>query len=288
VLAVLLGLLSRPNVVVLNHLNFAPLACLARIARPGSRIVIWAYGAEAWQRPSLLGRIGLHFVDQIWSISEFTAGKVATSAGIPSQKIVTVPLALLPEQAAALSGPLEEDPDLGAEVLTVSRLWTRYEKGVDRLIEALPLVRRDIRLVVVGDGDDRPRLEQLAHAVGPRQHVIFAGQVDDAALVRRYQGSQVFALPSGREGFGLVVLEAMMAAKPVVAVRAGATPELVRDGETGLLVPVDDQAALASAIESLVGDRMLAEALGRRGREIAQREYGFDRFSSRVMALLSA
>lgn len=280
---------THPDIVVLNHINFAPLAVAFRLLRPRIRIVVWAYGVEAWQRPTPLQRLGLSLTYQIWAISRYTGDEFAEASGLPRSRIAVVPLALLPERAQALRRQPKGPPAGAPVVLTVSRLWVRNGegKGVDHLIEAMAAVDHGARLVIVGDGDDRARLERLAADSGVESRVSFLGPVDDQTLVELYGRCRLFALPSLREGFGLAMLEAMTAGKPVVAARAGAIPELVTHGETGLLVPYGDRGALAAAIESLIGDPAWAAGLGRRGNRVAEERFGFDRFANQVTALLA-
>lgn len=289
VITILLSLLRhRPDVLILNHLNLSPVAVAYRLLRPRGRLVAWAYGMEAWERPSRWQRLGLRLVDQVWSISDYTARRFTAVAGFPPERVVLVPLALTPERAAALSRKHETAANNNCDVLTVTRLSVRHGqgKGVDHLIEAMALTGPRVRLIVVGDGDDRGRLEELAVAAGVASRVTFMGQTDDDTLIELYRSCRLMALPSLREGFGLVYLEAMTAGKAVIAARAGAVPELVRDGETGLLVPYQDREALAAAIRSLIDDPALASRLGDRGRLRAETEFGFERFAGRVVELL--
>ena len=275
----------RHDIVVLNHINFSPLAILFRVLKPSVRMVVLAYGVDAWQRPGLLRWLGLRVVDQVWSISRYTADRLTAVTGIDPNRVIVIPLALPPQSAQALAG-LSAPEDSSIEVLTVSRLWHGEDKGVDHLIQALVAVQA-VRLVIVGDGDDRPRLERLAEELGLRARVTFAGSISDQELCDLYGRCSIFALPSLQEGFGLVFLEAMLAGKPVIAASAGATPEVVQDGETGVLVAYGDAHALADAIETLVNDSERARQLGRRGRQLALREFSFERFSTRVYGLLT-
>lgn len=133
----------------------------------------------------------------------------------------------------------------------------------------------DARLFVVGDGELRPALQALAQELDVAGRVIFTGYRDDAAgLMADFD---LLAVPSLWEGFGLVLLEAMNAARPVVASRVSAIPEIVSDGETGLLVPPGDAEALASALRRLLDDPALAAEMGRRGRERLHTRFGVER-----------
>ena len=152
------------------------------------------------------------------------------------------------------------------------------QKGQRHLIEAMPLLLERVptaHAVIAGGGDLEPYLRDLAeelevdervHVLGPRQ--------DIPALMHALD---VFAMPSIWEGFGLVLLEAMAAARPIVASRTATIPEVVLDNETGLLVPAGDPAALAEALARLAGDPALARRLGEAGRERLQKHFSIDK-----------
>jgi glycosyltransferase involved in cell wall biosynthesis len=128
------------------------------------------------------------------------------------------------------------------------------------LIERVP----SARLAIIGDGPERAALERLTSTLALDAYVHFLGYRADAATLMH--SFDVFVLPSWSEGFGLVVLEAMAAAKPVVATDVGALPEIVVDGVTGSLVPPHDPSALATALHDLIAQPERARAMGQRGR----------------------
>jgi len=157
------------------------------------------------------------------------------------------------------------------------------EKAHDTLLRAL--AELDASAVVVGDGAERERLARLAEELGIAERVRFTGWSDDPR--RLLSSFTVFCLPSrpGTESFPLTVLEAMLAGLPVVATTVGSVGEAVLDGETGLLVPPDDPAALAAALRRLLGDPELAMSMGRRGREVARERFAVDRMVERYEQL---
>lgn len=139
----------------------------------------------------------------------------------------------------------------------------RPVKRVDRLIEMLERVD-GCRLVLVGEGPELPKVRALAERKGLAGRVCFAGTVPVEPLVRE---ASVFLLPSDTESFGLAALEALCSGVPVVASDVGGLPEVVRHGETGLLVPVGDIEAMAGAVRTLLGDEALRRRMGQRARE---------------------
>jgi glycosyltransferase involved in cell wall biosynthesis len=152
------------------------------------------------------------------------------------------------------------------------------QKGQRHLIAAMPhLLERVPRAhaVIAGGGDLEGYLRELAEEVGvaPRVHVL--GQRKDVPALMH--AIDVFAMPSIWEGFGLVLLEAMAAGRPIVASRVATIPEVVLDGESGLLVPAGDPLALADALAQLANDRALASRLGESGRERLQRHFSVEK-----------
>jgi glycosyltransferase involved in cell wall biosynthesis len=125
--------------------------------------------------------------------------------------------------------------------------------------------------VLVGDGGERARLERLAADLGVGGRVRLVGWVDDPITYLRT--FEILVLPSRFEGFPLAVVEAMLAEVPVVASDVGGVREAVLHRETGMLVPPEDPAALASALTSLLDDPQLGQAMGGRGRALALERY---------------
>lgn len=172
--------------------------------------------------------------------------------------------------------PLGEDEPLRGEsrtpiILYVGRLDP--EKGVDTLIRAMPRVlsRLPARLVLCGRGVHAAALRALAEGSGVAGAVRFAGFVPDDDLPRAYRASAIFVMPSPVELQSIATLEAMASGLPVVAADAMALPELVRDGENGLLFPPGDPEALADRIVSLLSEPDRAAGMGRASRRVAER-----------------
>lgn len=141
------------------------------------------------------------------------------------------------------------------------------QKGFDVLLRAFAQAGLDTHdLLLAGDGPERAALEQLSQMLGVQDRVHFVGRADRPTAVSLFQGCSFFVLPSRQEPQGIVNLEAMAAGKPVIASRVGGVPEIVLDGETGLLVPGEDVSALAEDLGRLAGDAALRDRLGSAGR----------------------
>jgi glycosyltransferase involved in cell wall biosynthesis len=153
-------------------------------------------------------------------------------------------------------------------------------KGIRFLLEAGAQLKPqfpDLKIVLAGDGFERPALAQLANELGIGADVTFLGWVPNADLPPYYRAAAVSVIPSLEEGFGIPAAEAMGCEVPVVASDAGGLPEVVENGVTGLVVPRGDSAALAGAIGSLLGDPERRRKMGQAGRERALRLFDWDR-----------
>jgi glycosyltransferase involved in cell wall biosynthesis len=197
--------------------------------------------------------------------------------GLPAHKVEVIHYGLDELPAAWGANPLSGVADDAQVLLAVCRL--EPQKGVDVAIRALaPIRERHPRaeLVVLGEGPQRAELEQLAAALGVPVHL--PGRVPDvAAWLRR---ADLLVHPARWEGFGLALLEAMLASLPVVATNVSSIPEIVADGETGLLVPPDDPSALAAAVGRALED---PGAYGAAGQARARAGFSVARMAERTL-----
>ena len=196
--------------------------------------------------------------------------------GLPEAKVDVVHYGL--DEIPAWTDGDGAPPD-GRFVLVVGRLVE--QKGVDVAIRALAELQDDVRLAVLGEGPERLRLEQLARELGVADRLLLPGRVGDVAAWLR--AAELVLHPVRWEGFGLAVLEAMLAGRPVVASAVSAVPELVLDGETGILVRPDDAIALAAAVAGLLANPEVAASMGAAGRRRAEREFSVARMAAATL-----
>jgi phosphatidylinositol alpha-1,6-mannosyltransferase len=248
--------------------------------------VVFLHDVEAWlplgrTRTGVLRAATLRFAN-----SHFTAHRVeaANPAGGP---VIPCPLAL-PDERPRPADPRAADRwHLGsAAVLIVGRMMQseRY-KGHDELLAAWPLVTArvpDAQLVCVGEGDDVERLQQTAHALGVAASVTFTGFTTEAERDALYARAAVFAMPSAREGFGLVYLEAMAARLPCIGSTSDAAGEVIEDGRSGFLVDRTRRESLAARLVQLLTDPPLRERMGEAGRERLRTHFSYETFARRL------
>jgi phosphatidyl-myo-inositol dimannoside synthase len=282
------------KLVIAVHPNLAPVTQTMRLAAPRMRTIICTHGIEVWEPLSPVRRRSLRRANLVLAPSQSTADHVIAHQTVKPERVRVLPWALDPEfeallPAASKAAPPSNFPS-GRVILTVGR-WLQSEryKGMDTLITALPrLLPRwpEVQLAMVGEGDDRDWLEELAEKNGVRSHVHFLSGLSYSQLASCYSACEIFALPSLAEGFGLVYLEAMACGKPVIGGAHGGAPEVILDGVTGYLVQHGDTEQLSTAIEALLSDPARAKEMGARGCQRVEYEFRFSVFAKALKKIL--
>jgi glycosyltransferase involved in cell wall biosynthesis len=281
-----LRLARRADVVICGHVHHLAIARLAQRLHPRLRYYLVAHGIEVWRPYGWFERQALLGAERIFCVSEYTRRQLLRFLpALDGERLLVVPNTLDPHFAPELNDGAAPAVFAVPRILTVGRLSsTDTYKGFDTLIEAMPAVRRDYptaRLRVVGSGDDQPRLAALAAELGVADSVDFLGALSDEALRAEYAACDLFALPSRKEGFGLVYLEAMVHGKPCIAARAGGAPEVINDA-VGVLVDYGNIPDLAVAVGELVRHPRDSEVVRRHAAAFA-----FPAFQRRLAAALA-
>jgi phosphatidylinositol alpha-1,6-mannosyltransferase len=287
--ALALAARQRFDAVFCGHLHALPVAAAIAGLR---RAPLWvqAHGVDAWQRRSAAHRRALLSAALVTSVSRYTRAAILSWADLPPHRV-----RVLPNTVAATYVPRPRRNDLIARlglagrrvILTVGRLSAleRY-KGHDRIVAALPAIAArvpDAAYLIVGSGDDQPRLEGLAHEAGVGDRVVFAGQVPDAELADYFALAHVLAMPSTGEGFGIVFLEAAASGLAVIGGNCDGSVDALADGRIGRLI---DPHAPAE-IEGAVIDALLGHHPVPTGAEETRR-FAFSRFAAQVDVLVGS
>jgi phosphatidylinositol alpha-1,6-mannosyltransferase len=289
----------HPDAVLCGHWD--PCAYIARGVLAASRkpvpYFLVAHGMELMQLPAFrpsrwlkarLRSFALQGARAVFAVSEFTRQRTI-ELGVAAKLVRVIPNGV--DDAPDIPAPEQEPADRASRVLlTLSRLVPR--KGHAVVLRALRQVSERIPGVIyeiVGTGPERERLEQLTRELQLESRVRFHGQVSEDEKRRFLNECDLFVLPcratpTDFEGFGLVFLEAMQYGKPVIGGLSGGVPEVIRDGETGLLVQPDDPDELARAIVSILESRVKARELGENGRRNVREKYQWDRIAKTYLA----
>jgi glycosyltransferase involved in cell wall biosynthesis len=286
-------LVSRAAVEIKHRFNL-PLVTTVHPAEPEARDWKAAMGVHQ-NNVHYIEQQLLHSSDRVVCCSSYMQGEVANGFGLPSDKMADVIPAGIDPAHFELSIPScfhgeaagsrnSEVPDWKKTILYAGRLT--LEKGVHILVDAMARLRRDgtdVELVIAGDGPYRENLMEQVYARGLQKHVHFMGSVDHAMLVTLYRLSDVAAVPSIYEPFGIAVLEAMAGACPVVASDVGGISDIIEDGITGLKVQPGDSSALAAFLRRVLEDDSLAESLLTNARRAVAEKYSWALVAERTM-----
>ena len=226
--------------------------------------------------------------DAVTANSSHTAALVRSISGADPEVIPYGATVQIDEQTG------DEQPEHSEQIpllLFSGRLIER--KGVAFLLRAMPLImaKRKVRLIITGDGHCRTQWEALSREMRISEAVEFTGFVTNERLSQLFRGSTLYVHPAivdskgDTEGLGVVLIEALRNRKPVVASRVGGIVDVIKDWETGLLVPEKDPEALAQAVLRLLEDPPLARRLGEQGYLYATEFFDWDRITDRVEAV---
>lgn len=290
------GLWQRPNLIVSTHLNFT---IAAYWLKQMANIPYWAvaHGVDAWNidRPAL--QTALQNADKIISVSGYTRDRLLAEQNLDPAKVI-----LLPNTFDASRFQITPKPEYllkryglttnNSIILTVARLdRSEQYKGYDRIIQALPEIRRyipNVHYILGGKGSDRSRIMQLISQLDLQNCVTLAGFVPDNELSDHYNLCDVFAMPSKGEGFGIVYLEALACGKPTLGGSKDGAVDALCHGELGALVDPDNLAEITQTlIKILQGSchhpiMYQPETLRQKVKEI----YGFDRFKQSLKEIM--
>lgn len=225
--------------------------------------------------------------------SNATKDAVVGVASIPNVDIIPMGVDLSAFSPAKKDDSIRKKLGISGEfIFTVGRMAEK--KGFKYLIDAMPRILEKLpkaKLVMIGDGPERQRLEQQAKELKLEKSVIFAGKVTHKELENWYPTADVFVLPSivtkegDTEGLGVVFLEAIASGTPIIGSNVGGIPDIIRHNETGLLVPEKDSNAVAEAIVNVLTDRKLKEKLTKNAMEFVKERFTWDIVADRFAEL---
>jgi phosphatidylinositol alpha-1,6-mannosyltransferase len=266
----------------------------------GHRVLLYAHGEEltTWGQGAKYKtmRFALRSADRVIANSEFTRD-LLRALGVRGERIALIYPGVDTDRFRPGLPCLDLKSRLGIEpggrlVLSVGRLQRR--KGFDTVMQCIARLRaagQPVSYALIGIGDQREELGQLAGKLGIEDAVHFLGHVPQDDLPRWYNACDVFVMPNREidgdtEGFGMVFIEAAACGKPAIAGSAGGTASAVLDGVTGFRVDGNDVGAVCARLQELLADEPKASALGRQGLERVRAEFAWEQVAARTATLL--
>lgn len=261
--SVLLG--RKTQTVILSHINLLIVGWLIKLFKPSVKLVMLAHGIEVWQPLGRIKKMMLNKCDLILPVSHFTRDKIMELHAVDGKKcrvlnncldpFLELPLKKEKDTALLERYGLQQDHKI---LLTVARMAdTELYKGYDKVIQALPgLVKEypSLRYLLAGKYGlaEKKRLDILIEKNGLGNIVQFAGFVPDAELAAHFNLADIFIMPSEKEGFGIVFIEAMFYGKPVIAGNKDGSVDALANGELGILVDPGSVEDITEAVKKVL------------------------------------
>lgn len=256
------------DVVILSHINLLPVGYLIKLASPATKLILIAHGIEVWEPFGMREKRMIPKCDLVLCVSEYTRNVLATVNHIPVEKLRVLNNCLDP----FLEEPVNSDKDealltkYGFQkddliLMTLTRLAsTESYKGYDNVLESLPgLLKKhpNLKYLIVGnyDAKEKKRLDQKIAALDVDAYVSFSGFVPDEELATHFNLADIYIMPSWKEGFGIVFIEAMFYNKPVIAGNKDGSVDALLNGELGLLVNPESLEEITAAINKVIANK---------------------------------
>jgi phosphatidylinositol alpha-1,6-mannosyltransferase len=289
---------AEADVIVIGHINLASLVLVGKKLYPKKKWLLIAHGREVWSPLSFFQKKTLGTVDQIWSVSRYTSSVLSAVHNMPPEKMALFPNTLDPFFGTSVSttlvaelrnryGLVEGNPVL----ITVARLAnTEKNKGYDEVLDALPHILKyypQVRYLLCGkpDEEEKNRILLRISELNLQKVVILTGFIDDLELNAHYHLANIFVMPSSKEGFGIVFIEAAWRGLQVIAGNRDGSVDALLDGKLGKLVTPGNRDELQSAILGCLKTPLsLAKKL--ESKRLVEENYGFDKFMERQKKIL--
>lgn len=287
----------KSNIVILSHINLLLVGWMIKKISPGTKIILFAHGIEVWRELSPRRKMMIASCDKIFSVSSFTANVVSKIPGVGISKSVVLNNCLdpyLPQKERGIQnhqlrkhyGFAENDQVM----FTLTRLSSRERyKGYDSVLKAMVNLKQqfpNLKYLVAGSYDAREKefLDGLIAKLGLSGKVMFAGFIPDHSLVDHFAMANLYVMPSMKEGFGIVFIEAMFYGLPVIAGNRDGSVDALKNGELGLLVDPLDNAAIGNAISKVLNNTESFKP----NRKLLLESFGYDTYKLNLKSLLNA
>ena len=285
---------QKSKVVILSHINLLLPAWLIKKINPSVKIILFAHGIEVWSSLSFFKRKMLNCCDEIISVSEYTRQKLVHVHNVPPEKCTLMNNCLDPFL------PLPKNVDASQELknkygfqptdkilFTLTRLSAKERyKGYDKVMQAIVQIgNNNVRYLIAGsyDIEEKEYLDDLIKKLGLEKRVVLAGFIPDEDVASHFAMSDCYVMPSIKEGFGIVFIEAMYYRLPVIAGNADGSVDALKNGELGILVDPYDIDEIKDAIQKVLDDKQKFVA----DQKLLLNNFSYDSYKLKMNALIN-
>ena len=253
------------RVIILSHINLLIVGSLIHFFSPTAKVILIAHGIEVWKPLPFWKKKLLQQFTQIIAVSRFTKDKIIVSQQVSPRNITVInncldpylppPVAPQTAEALAIRYHLKENDIV---LMTMARLGAKERhKGYDQVIQSVQALKSkypSIKYLLIGkcSKEERQRLEQIIDALDLANQIIFVGYIAEQALAAHYSLADIFVMPSQKEGFGNVFIEALFYGKPVIAGNIDGSVDALKNGRFGILVNPNIQSHITNAIQMAI------------------------------------
>lgn len=285
----------QQKLVILSHINLAPIGLLIKLLSPRTKLVLWTHGIEVWRPIDYIKKTFLKKVDEIVAVSSFTANSLKEWHGLDLKKVKVIPNALDPfyvfpdltvsADKGALLKKYGLESDFPLLMATCRIKSSEILKNYDKVIAAIGELKKEgmpcyYFLCGKYEADEAERLKKVALAAGVENEFILTGFLTDEELLTLQKCADAFVLPSQKEGFGLVFIEAQAAGLRVIAGNRDGSAEAVKNQEAGVLVDAEVKAISSAMRDWAFQPLHLNEKLAIQ--VFSKKHYSFQKFSKNI------
>ena len=284
---------KKMELVFIGHINLAPVAILLRLLNPKIKFIVIGHGIEIWPKQILFKKLLLKLADKILAVSNFTRKQIVTNNKIDANKILVFhntldPYFKIPKNFEKPNYLLKRYgiDEKTKIILSIARI-NQYEgyKGYDKVLESLPSVKIEVpnvKYILCGKYTDveGKRLKDKVKHLGVEQNFILPGFIEEKELTDHYLLADVFILPSKKEGFGIVFIEAAACGAPVIAGNQDGSVDALLNGKLGILINPDDNDEITKSIVS-----QLSKSKVKVNKSVIE-NFGFDNFNEKLKMVL--
>ena len=285
------------DVVVISHINLLVVGWFIKKVNPSAKIMLLAHGIEIWGRLSIMKQKMLVGCDKIICVSRFTADKIIKNHQLPSTEISVLhncidPFLPLPEIDYADYKLREKYNIKNTDIvlMTLTRLTARDRyKGYDVVLKAMvALVQKNIKIKYLLAGGysiaEKKFIDNIIQKYGLAKNVVLTGYIPEDELTAHFSMADIYVMPSTKEGFGIVFIEAMYYGLPVIAGNKDGSTDALLNGELGLLIEPNSAAAVVDAVDEMILHKKAHEP----NHALLMKQFGYDGYKRKIEKLIGS